>query len=60
MWLFVLFNAKSIVVIAGVAALAPRRSTTELLAVVIVSGTIQLIAMNTIVIPPAKHRGVTV
>ncbi|MBC9226312.1 hypothetical protein GL325_08270 [Aeromicrobium sp. 636] len=58
-WLFVLFNVKSIVVIAGFAALTPRPSTAEFLAVVVVSGTIQLVAMNTIAVPAAKRRGVS-
>ena len=58
-WLFVLFNAKSICVIAGFAALTPGVSTSEFLAVIAISGTLQLIAMNAVIIPLARRRGIS-
>lgn len=58
-WLFLLFNAKSIVVIALFAALVQDVSVVEFLAVVLVSGTVQLVAMNTVIIPMAKRRGIS-
>ena len=58
-WLFVLFNAKSIFVIAGFAALTPGVSTSEFLAVIAISGTLQLIAMNAVIIPLARRRGIS-
>ena len=58
-WLFVLFNAKSIFVIAGFAALTSCVSTSEFLAVIAISGTLQLIAMNAVIIPRARRRGIS-
>lgn len=57
--LFLIFNAKSIVVILCFAAVTAGVSGTAVMAVIVISGTIQLVAMNCIIIPLAKQRGIS-
>lgn len=57
--LFVMFNAKSIFVIAIFTAFAPNTTFVQFLAVVAISGLVQLTVMNTVTIPVARKRQIS-
>jgi len=58
-WLFLLFNAKSIFVVAVFASVAPDTTAAEFLTIVAISGIIQMMVMGKIVIPAAKRRRIS-